>query len=60
MPKRIFIVYGHHNTKKSFNQCIRDTFIEEAKNLGHEIDLINLYDEPPLGFWMVVQLLNWF
>ena len=31
MTKRIFIVYGHHNTKKSFNQSIRDTFIDEAK-----------------------------
>ena len=51
MPKRIFIVYGHHNTKKSFNQCIRDTFIEEAQKLGHEIDLINLHEEKPLPFY---------
>tara|TARA_B100000941_G_scaffold14998_1_gene9155 strand:- start:62 stop:640 length:579 start_codon:yes stop_codon:yes gene_type:complete len=51
MPKRIFIVYGHHNTKKSFNQCIRDTFIEEAQNLGHEVDLINLHEEKPLPFY---------
>ena len=36
MSKRIFIVYGHHNTKKCFNQEIRDTFISEAKKLGHE------------------------
>ena len=51
MPKRIFIVYGHHNTKKSFNQSIRDTFIDEAKKNGHEIDLINLHDEKQLHFF---------
>ena len=51
MSKRIFIVYGHHNTKKSFNQCIRDTFIDEAKKNGHEIDLINLHDEKPIPFF---------
>ena len=51
MPKRIFIVYGHHNTKKSFNQSIRDTFIDEAKKNGHEIDLINLHDEKQLPFF---------
>ena len=31
MSKKIFIVYGHHNIKKCFNQAIRDTFISEAK-----------------------------
>ena len=51
MAKRIFIVYGHHNTKKSFNQSIRDTFIDEAKKIGHEIDLINLYEEKQLPFF---------
>ena len=51
MPKKIFIVYGHHNTKKSFNQSIRDTFIEEAKKRGHEIDLINLHEEKQLPFF---------
>ena len=51
MLKRIFIVYGHHNTKKSFNQSIRDTFIDEAKRNGHEIDLINLHDEKPIPFF---------
>ena len=51
MSKRIFIVYGHHNTKKSFNQSIRDTFINEAKKNGHEIDLINLHDEKPIPFF---------
>tara|TARA_B100000963_G_scaffold248560_1_gene217656 strand:- start:385 stop:963 length:579 start_codon:yes stop_codon:yes gene_type:complete len=51
MSKKIFIVYGHHNTKKSFNASIRDTFIDEAKKLNHEIDLINLHDEKHLPFF---------
>ena len=51
MSKKIFIVYGHHNTKTSFNSSIRDTFIDEAKKCGHEIDLINLYEEKQLNFF---------
>jgi NAD(P)H dehydrogenase (quinone) len=51
MSKNIFIVYGHHNTKESFNASIRDTFIDEAKKHGHEIDLINLHDEKQLNFF---------
>ena len=51
MSKKIFIVYGHHNTKKCFNQSVRDTFIEEAQKLGHEIDLINLHEEKPIPFF---------
>ena len=51
MSKRIFIVYGHYNTKESFNASIRDAFIEEAKKNGHEIDLINLHEEKPLHFY---------
>tara|TARA_B100000700_G_scaffold304766_1_gene377797 strand:+ start:553 stop:1131 length:579 start_codon:yes stop_codon:yes gene_type:complete len=51
MSKRIFIVYGHYNTKESFNASIRDAFIEEAKKNGHEIDLINLHDEKPISFY---------
>ena len=43
--KRIFIAFGHHNTKDSFNAAIRDTFIEEVKKYGYEIDLINLFEE---------------
>ena len=43
--KKIFIAYGHHNTNNSFNAAIRDTFIEEAKKLGHTIDLLNLFEE---------------
>ncbi len=51
MSKRIFIVYGHHNIKESFNASIRDSFIDEAKKNGHQIDLINLHDEKPLNFF---------
>jgi len=51
MPKKIFVVYGHHNTKTSFNSSIRDTFINEAKKYGHEIDLINLHEEKQLNFF---------
>ena len=51
MSKKIFIVYGQHNVKDSFNASIRDTFIDEAKTLGHEIDLINLHEERPIPFF---------
>ena len=43
--KKICIIFGHHNSKNSFNAAIRDTFIEEAKKCGHQIDLINLFEE---------------
>jgi len=42
---KICIIFGHHNLKNSFNASIRDTFIKEAKNCGHQIDLINLFEE---------------
>ncbi len=51
MSKKIFIVYGHHNITKSFNASIRDTFIDEAKKLDYQIDLINLHDEKLLPFF---------
>ena len=51
MSKRIFIVYVHHNVKSSFNASVRDTFIDEAKKNGHEIDLINLHEEKKLDFF---------
>ena len=51
MSKKIFIVFGHHNTKTSFNASIRDTFIDEAEKCGHEIDLINLHEEKQLSFF---------
>ena len=43
--KRICIIFGHHNSKTSFNSAIRDTFVNEAKKFGHKIDLINLFEE---------------
>ncbi len=51
MTKKIFVVFGHHNSKTSFNAQIRDTFIDEAKKNGHEIDLINLHEEKALNFF---------
>ncbi|MEC8882256.1 MAG: NAD(P)H-dependent oxidoreductase [Pseudomonadota bacterium] len=41
----IVIIFGHHNTKTSFNAAIRDTFVEEANRLGHKTDVINLFEE---------------
>jgi len=51
MSKRIFIVYGHHNSKTSFNAAIRDVFIDEVKKKVMEIDLINLHEEETLNFF---------
>ena len=42
--KKIFIVYGHYNNE-SFNAAIKNTFIETAKDQGHEVDLVDLYKE---------------
>ena len=47
MSKKILIVYGHHNTQKSFNASIRDTFIDEAKKLNHEIPNIYYFIHRP-------------
>ena len=43
--KKICIIFGHHNSKNSFTAAIRDTFIGEAEKCGHQIDLINLFEE---------------
>ncbi|MBS56863.1 MAG: hypothetical protein CMP16_03200 [Rickettsiales bacterium] len=43
--KKICIIFGHHNSKSSFNAAIKDTFINEAIKCGHQIDLINLFEE---------------
>ena len=53
MSKRVCIVFGHNNYKSgsSFNATARDIFIEESKKLGHEIDLINIYEEKHIEFW---------
>ena len=52
MSKQIFIVFGHNNYQpgSSFNAAVRDTFIEEAKKIGHKIDLVNIYEEKQLKF----------
>ena len=42
---KICLIFGHHNTADSFNAAVRDTFIEEAVSQGHEVDLINLFEE---------------
>ena len=34
-----------HYDEKSFNNAIKDTFIKEAKEQGHTIDLVDLYKE---------------
>ena len=51
MTKNIFVAFGHHNTKNSFNASVKDTFIDEAKKCGHKVDLINLYEEKQLNFF---------
>ena len=53
MSKQIFIVFGHNNYQpgSSFNATVRDAFIEEAKKIGHKIDLVNIYEEKQLKFW---------
>ena len=42
--KKVFVVYGHYDDK-SFNASIKNTFIESAKERGHEIDCVDLYKE---------------
>ena len=42
--RKIFIVYGHYDDA-SFNAAIKKTFIEKAKEEGHEIDSVDLYKE---------------
>jgi len=53
MSKRIFIIFGNHKYKSgtSFNEAVREEFIKTAKELGHEIDLINVYEEKQIKFW---------
>ena len=42
--KKIFIVYGHYD-KNSFNAAIRDTFIKTVEEIGHSVDVVDLYKE---------------
>ena len=61
--KKIFIVYGHHNTKDSFNAAIRDTFINEAERLGLEIEKARQYLgwEPKWNFAMTIErTITWY
>ena len=32
--KKVCLIFGHHNTKDSFNAEIRDAFIDEAEKIG--------------------------
>ena len=47
MSKKVLIIFGHHNYKTgtSFNAACRDAFMEECNKLGHEVDLINIYED---------------
>ena len=52
MSKKIFYFWSsRYKNGSSFNAAIRDTFIEEAKKLTHQIDLINLHEEKPIKFF---------
>ena len=53
MSKKVLIIFGHHNYKPgtSFNAACRDAFMEECNKLGHEVDLINIYQEKQIKFW---------
>ncbi len=42
--RKIFVIYGHYDDQ-SFNASIKNTFIETAKEMGHEIDCVDLYKE---------------
>ena len=41
---KAFVVYSHY-ADESFNCAIKDTFKEEAKKHGHEVDIVDLYKE---------------
>ena len=42
--KKIFLIYGHYDNK-SFNAAIKNTFMKTAKDNGHTVDVVDLYDE---------------
>ena len=42
--KKLFLIYGHYNDS-SFNAAIKDTFIKKANEIGHTVDLVDLYKE---------------
>jgi NAD(P)H dehydrogenase (quinone) len=41
---KAFLVYGHYNDK-SFNDAIKNTFIETATKNGHTVDCVDLYKD---------------
>ena len=41
---KILLIYAHP-TGESFNHEVRDTFIKSSKKAGHQVDLIDLYEE---------------
>lgn len=43
---KICIIFGHPDNKHSFNAHVKQTFIDEAEQCGHDIDLIELFHEP--------------
>ena len=51
---RIFVVYGHHNTKKSFNASIRDTFIDKSiidKHINLGLQAISKHKQRETTLW---------
>ena len=47
LMSKIFVVYSHYN-EKSFNYAIRETFIKNAQDAGHTVDLVDLLEFTPL------------
>ena len=42
--KKIILIYGHYDDK-SFNAAIKDTFIKTVEEIGHSVDIVDLYKE---------------
>ena len=40
--KNIFLVYGHYEDK-SFNAAIKDTFIKTVEEIGHSVDIVDVF-----------------
>lgn len=43
--KKVCIIFGHSQTKNSFNARVRDVFIEEVTKRNFDVDVINLHEE---------------
>ena len=48
--KNFFIVYAHYDDA-SFNAAIKKTFIETAKEKGHEVDCVDLIKKNLIQFF---------